>query len=97
MTSVGIRELKSRLSEFIRRVQLGEAIRVTSHGEVVAELRPPSPRVPGSPVEGLEELVRGGLAHKVVRNDSRLYTPREPVLRRTTVRDLLAEEREDRR
>jgi prevent-host-death family protein len=37
---VGIKELKNRLSHFLRRVQSGEVVRVTDRGVSVAELRP---------------------------------------------------------
>ena len=38
---VGIRELKNRLSHYLRRLrEAGESIYVTDRGEVVAELRP---------------------------------------------------------
>ncbi len=43
------RELRNRSSEVLRRVQSGETIQVTNHGEVVAVLSPPgsnlAPRV----------------------------------------------------
>jgi antitoxin (DNA-binding transcriptional repressor) of toxin-antitoxin stability system len=42
MKEVGIRELKNRLSEYIRQVREGEVIMVTDRGEVVAELRLPA-------------------------------------------------------
>jgi len=45
MKAVGVRELKDRLSEYLRLVRNGEEILVTDRGEVVAELRQPSPRV----------------------------------------------------
>src|SRR2546422_486807 len=41
MKAVGIRELKSRLSEYLRMVRSGEEILVTDRGEVIAELRQP--------------------------------------------------------
>ena len=41
MISVGIRELKNRLSEYLRMVRRGEEISVTDRGEAVAELRQP--------------------------------------------------------
>ena len=41
---VSIRELKSRLSEYLRRVAAGEEVVVTSHGKVVARLVPPLTR-----------------------------------------------------
>jgi prevent-host-death family protein len=37
----GIRELKARLSMYLREVQAGEVILVTDRGRVVAEVRPP--------------------------------------------------------
>lgn len=40
MKRMGIRELKTHMSEAIREVQAGEAIEVTNHGEVVALLVP---------------------------------------------------------
>ena len=36
----GIRELKNNLSRYIRRIEAGERIEVTTHGRVVAELVP---------------------------------------------------------
>ena len=60
MTSVGIRELKNRLSEFLRRVQDGETIAVTDRGRVVAELRSPVPPVHGRR-DRYAELVASGV------------------------------------
>lgn len=40
MKAVGIKELKARLSEYIRLVKSGDTILVTERNEVVAELRP---------------------------------------------------------
>ncbi|WP_347257901.1 type II toxin-antitoxin system prevent-host-death family antitoxin [Methylocaldum sp.] len=37
---VSVRELKSRLSEYLRRVANGEEVIVTSHGKPVAQLLP---------------------------------------------------------
>jgi len=53
---VGIRELKSRLSEFVDRARAGETLVVTDRGRPVAELRPLSGRTT------LETLVDEGLA-----------------------------------
>ena len=41
---ISVRELKSRLSEYLRRVAAGEEVLVTSHGKVVARLVPPRTR-----------------------------------------------------
>jgi len=50
---VGVREFRGNLTTYLRQVRQGQVILVTSHDEVVAELRPPGPalrprRVPGS-------------------------------------------------
>ena len=41
MKSVGIKQLKARLSEYVRLARAGESILVTDRDEVVAELGPP--------------------------------------------------------
>lgn len=41
MTSVGVRELRQRASELLRRVEQGETIEVTDRGRRVAVLSPP--------------------------------------------------------
>jgi prevent-host-death family protein len=50
MTSVGVRELRQRASELLRRVERGETIEVTDRGRPVAVLSPPPA---GSPLERL--------------------------------------------
>ena len=40
MTSIGVRELRQRASEFLRRVEAGETIQVTDRGRPVALLSP---------------------------------------------------------
>jgi antitoxin (DNA-binding transcriptional repressor) of toxin-antitoxin stability system len=55
MKSVGVKQLKARLSEYLRLVRSGETILVTDRDEVVAELRPTRPR-PSSPAS-LEEIL----------------------------------------
>ena len=50
MSSIGIRELRQRASEYLRRVEAGETIEVTDRGRPVALLTP----VPqASPLEQL--------------------------------------------
>lgn len=41
MLTIGVRELKARLSQILREVQRGELVLVTDRGRVVAELRQP--------------------------------------------------------
>ena len=58
-TSVGIRELKNRLSAFLRRVAKGERIVVTDRGRAVAVLSPPAE----TPEVGhVATMVREGIA-----------------------------------
>lgn len=96
METVGIRELKNRLSEYIRRVRSGETIQVSSHGVVVAELRSPEPDREADAPPGLRELVRRGTARGVVRNDPSRYRTYQRVLPRTTAQELLDWVRADR-
>jgi antitoxin (DNA-binding transcriptional repressor) of toxin-antitoxin stability system len=55
MKSVGVKQLKSRLSEYLRLVRGGETVLVTDRDEVVAELRSPRRR-PGA-ADSLEDLL----------------------------------------
>ncbi len=55
-TKVGIRELKARLSHYVRLVREGGRVVVTDRGEEVAELRALTPVSPG-----LRELIDSGL------------------------------------
>lgn len=63
MKTVGVRELKNRLSEYLREVRRGESVLVTDRGEVVAELSPPGHGLSDASVPaGLRALARRGLA-----------------------------------
>lgn len=73
MRAVGIRELKERLSEYVRAVRAGEEILVTDRGEVVAELRP---LVAGRRAEVANPV----LAAMVARGAVRLGAPNRPDL-----------------
>ncbi len=53
MSSVGVRELRQRASELLRRVERGETIAVTDRGRRVALL---SPSPEGNPLERLRAL-----------------------------------------
>jgi antitoxin (DNA-binding transcriptional repressor) of toxin-antitoxin stability system len=61
MRAVGIKELKNRLSEYIRLVTTGETVLVTDRDRVVAELSPPREgRSPALADAWLAEAVRQG-------------------------------------
>jgi prevent-host-death family protein len=62
MKAIGVKELKSRLSEYLRLVKAGETILVTERNEVVAEVRPARRQLqPSDALEDvLEALAAGG-------------------------------------
>lgn len=94
MKAVGLRELKNRLSEYIRQVRSGEGILVTDRGEVVAELSPPGAAAAEQAVPSrLVALARRGLITLGARNDSALYPALPRLLRRYGAAQLLDEER----
>jgi|GraSoiStandDraft_5_1057265.scaffolds.fasta_scaffold279461_1 antitoxin (DNA-binding transcriptional repressor) of toxin-antitoxin stability system len=100
MKEVGIRELKNRLSEYIRLVREGEVVMVTDRGEVVAELR--APQMAASELlqkyPGLTDMVRRGLVRLPSRpHRAGLYPRQASVTPPGTAQRLLDEEREDRR
>jgi len=93
--TVGIRELKNRLSEYIRQVRSGQNVLVTDRGEVVAELTPPGHGASDGDVPpALAALAKRGLVTLGVRGGADLYPPlprkRKP---RATAAQLLDEER----
>ncbi len=45
MRAIGVKQLKARLSEYLRLVKTGETILVTERDEVVAEMRPARRRI----------------------------------------------------
>jgi antitoxin (DNA-binding transcriptional repressor) of toxin-antitoxin stability system len=61
MRSVGVKQLKARLSEYLRAVKGGEIVLVTDRDEVVAELRPArEPQVPAQSEDTLQALADAG-------------------------------------
>jgi len=98
MKTVGIRELKNRLSEYIRQAKSGESVLVTDRGQVVAELTPPGYGATDATVPpGLLALARRNLLAIGSSADQELYPalPR-PQRRKRTAAELLEDERGDR-
>ena len=97
MKTVGVRELKNRLSEYIRHVRAGESVLVTDRGEVVAELAPPGQgaRDSGLP-PGLIALSRQGLVTVGAPTSADLYPAFRRTRRRHRAAELLNEERGNR-
>ena len=75
---MGIRELKARLSEYIRRIRAGEVVLVSDRGKVVAELRPPRKLMPEAH-SGLDELGGKGLVELGAVNDPGAYPELDPI------------------
>jgi len=87
--TVGIRELKARLSAYMRQVKAGSTVTVTERGKPIGHIVPPSP----SPEARVVELAQAGV---VIWSGHRL-APLDPVARTSgprTVADLLLENRE---
>lgn len=94
MRAIGIRELKNKLSHYVRLVEAGESVLVTHRGTVVAELRPPGPTTqPAAPSEGLAALIRTGRATAGADHDPSLYQYRAAALPPGRVSELLDAER----
>jgi antitoxin (DNA-binding transcriptional repressor) of toxin-antitoxin stability system len=90
--AVGVRELKDRLSEYLRLVRNGEEILVTDRGDVVAEIRRPTPRL-ALPYPGLLEAIGRGQARMGKPNSPDLYPALGAVLQPGAAKRLLDEER----
>jgi prevent-host-death family protein len=86
---VGVRELKSRLSHYLRQVQAGQSVVITVRGQPVGRIVPAD-----QPLEQrLEAMAQAGL---LVWSGKRLE-PMHPVARvrgEGSVADLLVEDRE---
>jgi len=93
MKTIGIRELKNRLSEVVRSVRAGEHILVTDRGAVVAELVPPGrTRTDPSVPAGLGRLVERGVARVGAPNDPSLYRDLPALRRRPASADRLLDD-----
>jgi antitoxin (DNA-binding transcriptional repressor) of toxin-antitoxin stability system len=94
MKSVGLRELKNRLSEYVREVRSGEGVLVTDRGEVVAELIAPGQGSDERGVpSGLVALARRGQLTLGAPNNAELYPKLSRLLKPHQATKLLDEER----
>jgi len=87
-TTVSIRELKSRLSHYLRRAKAGEIVEITERGKPVGRIVP----VAFSLEERIEAARRSGL----VSWNGRKLKPLKPVVRlraKRTVAELVVEDR----
>lgn len=86
---VGTRELKTRLSEYMRRVKAGETITVTEHGKTIGQIIPVKPTV--------EERIRAMVAAGQAEWNGQMLKPYRPKAVNRGPRqlsDLIVEDRE---
>lgn len=94
METVGLRELKNRLSEYVARVRSGEGILVTDRGEVVAELIPPGQGIDKRGASSaVVALARRGELTLGAPNTAGLYPKLAALMKRQRGTELLDEER----
>ena len=73
MKAVPVKELKNRLSHYLREVASGEVVLVTDRGKIVAELRRPSTDIRLDFDPSLEPLAAQGLLVLGLPQDPRAY------------------------
>ncbi len=91
MIAVGVRDLKNRLSEYLRLVRAGEVVLVTDRGEVVAEIRKPGQIAPGNPA--LWEMIERGAVRPGAPKLPGAYARIEPRMTQSEVAELLDAQR----
>ena len=90
---VGVRELKTRLGQYLREVRKGRTIVITDRGEPVAELRPVALGGSG-PAGEIDRLVALG---RLTRASHGRLAPFRPLrVNGRTVSEAIVEDREDR-
>ena len=87
--TVGTRELKSKLSEYLRRVKEGQIVTVTERGKVIGKIIPMSP---ATTEDRIWEMVDANLAEW----NGKKLKPRKPKIINTgdrLVSDIIIEDR----
>ena len=86
---VGTRELKNKLSEYLRRVKKGETITVTERGKVIGQLVPPTRTLE----ERMEALEKAGF---LIRGKGKLKPYKPKIINRSgkLISDLIVEDRD---
>jgi antitoxin (DNA-binding transcriptional repressor) of toxin-antitoxin stability system len=94
MKAIAVKELKNRLSHYLREVASGEVVLVTDRGKVVAELRRSSTDMRLDYDRSLEPLASQGLLVPGLPQDSRAYRRTRATLSRPS-QALLDAERDE--
>ena len=95
MKFVGVRELKDKLSNYIKRAEAGERVVITDRGKPVAELRPFAGEKALAP-DAWQDLIDRGVVRPGTGNRGVKYPKMKRVLPLGTAQRLLDEERGDR-
>jgi prevent-host-death family protein len=94
MQAVGVRELKAKLSHYLRVAKTGGVVLVTEHGRVIAALGPPAMTELPRELAGLQTLVARGLAVPGRRKRPGSYPPTSVQSRAGTAQQLVDELRD---
>ncbi len=89
VTTVGVRELRARLSAYLQQVKAGATVIITEHGQPIGRIVP----LAGSPEKRMQALVEAGL----VTWSGRRLPPLAPIVRprgEQSVAEILLEGRE---
>jgi antitoxin (DNA-binding transcriptional repressor) of toxin-antitoxin stability system len=92
--TVGIRELKNRLSHYLAEVRRGEVVLVTDRSTVVAELRQPAEARLAGADPGLQRMADRGEVALGLAHDRSLYERLGACAPAGTAAALLEEERD---
>jgi len=97
MKAVAVKELKNRLSTYLREVAGGEIVLVTDRGRVVAELRRPTTEIaPGAAEQALERLHAEGVLVLGLPQEAQAYRRTRVRLKGVTSQSLLDSDRAER-
>jgi prevent-host-death family protein len=88
--TVGLRELKTHLSEYMRQVKAGQTIVITEHGRPVGRLVP----APRTTEQQIQAMIDAGLAQWNGQHLPPVTWKRPRVRGPKTVADMLIEDRE---
>lgn len=96
MKTAGVREVKNRLSAYLRMVKQGECVAITHRGTVVAQLGPPTHATDEEAHSELRRRARAGTVRLGAPNRPDIYPRPVGRLPSHVVRELLDETRGDR-
>ena len=96
MKTSGVREIKNRLSAYLRMVENGERVAITHRGRIVAELGPPTHTTEGEARAELQRRARAGTVKLGAPNRPDVYPLPPGRVPAGTVQELLDDIRGER-